>query len=245
MNARALLEHSGEAAGVNRKPIVNCPFSWDFRVARKPKYKYLEPGIAERFLNEGSVRIGTLFDFRKLEHGLWRGDAGEGTLLGRGTLSFDLREGTEVPAGLGHVLAPVRGSNACMRFVDCRFDIARSSPDYYIFCVSNRRWPDGRVRDKACIEIFDFPEFVGHISMALESQVKANTFPLCFVSVQYRERTSDLAGAERDQELAPIVKPSRYAWQNEARLLWQPRKTPIEPVVLSCGSLHDFCRLVR
>ncbi len=242
MNASSLLRHSGKVASVDHLPEVNCPFTWDFQSARRPKYKYLEPEVAEKFLNDGSVRIGTLFDFRGREHGSWRGDAGEGILRGCGTVSFELSKNTGVPEGLRGVLAPVRASNARMRFTDCHFDITSSSPDYYIFCVSKRKWRDHHARGMACIEIFNFPEFAGRISMALQRAVGANVYPLCYMSVQYRDRISDLANAERGQELAAIVKPKRYAWQAEARLLWQPRNTPISPVVLTCDSLREYCK---
>lgn len=41
-----------------------------------------------------------------------------------------------------------------------------------------------------------------------------------------------------------LMKDPSYEYQQEVRVIWEPRKTPIEPIILNCKAASRFCSLL-
>ena len=226
---------------MNHNPRVEQSQS-SLRITRL--YKYLAPKWADAMIQCGSMRIGTLNEYRAMEaRDAERGDVGEGTR----TLHSDERprvynSTTELPPVLrGIACGPgglaTNGPNAIV--------IENRVPDLYVYCVTE-------VFDAAVMNAF------GGACVSIES-------PAAFfasVDREFRNKLSTLGLSVRDGVLGGCVyasrhqnfhaavpvhdcflKPPAYRHQREFRAVWQPATLPISAIALECkAATSKYCR---
>lgn len=173
-----------------------------------PLYKATKSGYADNFFDTGEMRLGTIWDFRQLEHGFALGDEWEGIRSHRFT-----HQGIAVVAG-----AVVKDS-----FVFCmshNFDRNRFRHDGY----------DAAYR----IDSLEFFEEIGRVVPTTipiyGSLVHQVMYTNDYDEIAYiKKRIS--AGYERHRLNPPVglLKPKPYSYQNEVRAIFEP----VESVNLS------------
>ena len=183
-------------------------------------YKFMPKRFRCSFLDGTSIRVGTLFDFRKQEHhGGGKVDPLEGIIgvnagpTGKVTedMSYDLK------AGLMNSGVDISG----LSFRNNNVDVAFSSEDYFVFCASlelQQAVAEGLDPDyDCCIAIRGLREFGQKVSRGLMDRYP-NIEQVRNVGglVEYEERLfspSNFAGMA-----SPFLKETRFAYQKEYRI---------------------------
>jgi hypothetical protein len=205
-------------------------------------FKSMRRQYAVDFLVSGRLRIGSLYDFRKIEsYGDEVGDKGEGTK----DLYTDQRHITEqtIPEFLSDRIRVETGNRLDIimdgdGLVSARFQ----DPNLYLFCVSTDFDAERirRLEHDACLVIEDIM-FFQHLHNAMRPHIAPNTKGL-LGEVLYGTRRHF---HEHDPKLPmALVKPERFRYQREARALWIPRPDlSVEPFLYVHAPLAiDSCR---
>lgn len=207
-------------------------------------FKSMRRQYAEQFFADGKLRVGTLYDFRRVEdYGDETGDAGEGTKR----LYSDQRHVTEstIPAFLQRKIR-VGAGNRLDIVIDGDGELAADvqDPDLYIFCVSMDfdRERMRRLGHDACVVIED-TSFFQHLHNAMKPYIAPESKGV-LRDVIYGSRRH-FHTQDPGLQMA-VVKPERFAYQKEARALWLPHPgLPIEPFRYVHASLAiSSCRKV-
>lgn len=198
----------------------------------------------EKFLAAGELRVGTLYDFRRVEdYGDETGDAGEGTKQ----VYSDQRHVTEstIPAFLQQKIR-VGPGNRLDIVIDGDGELSAEfqDPDLYIFCVSMdfNRDRMRRLGHDACVVIED-ASFFQHLHNAMKPYIAPDSRGV-LRDVLYGSRRH--FHTEDPSLPMAVVKPERFKYQNEARALWLPHfDRPIEPFIYVHVPLAiSSCRIV-
>lgn len=189
-------------------------------VARLKFFKAMRRQYADQFFADGKLRVGTLYDFRRVEdYGDETGDAGEGTK----ELYSHQRHVTEstIPAFLQQKIR-VGPGNQLDIVIDGDGELSAEfqDPDLYVFCVSMdfNRERMRRLGHDACVVIED-TSFFQHLHNAMKPFISPESKGV-LRDVIYSSRRHFHA-QDRNLPMA-LVKPERFKYQNEARALWQP-----------------------
>lgn len=187
---------------------------------RYPHYKYLPSQFVDSFYADGSLRLGTLIDFKKMEEeDAERGDANEGKI------DFDNMN----PNDFYDLDGPIFGSMSCN--------------NSYIFCSSkeySRHLSQNIFKSDSCIRI-DSVEFYHEITKVVASRSK---IVASVGDVQYLSRNTIMNDALQWEGLPPQqqffmappvarTKLEKYAHQHEIRAMW-------EPIVEESGQILAF-----
>ena len=209
-----------------------------------PLYKYMRREHAAMLLKSGSLRIGTLAEFRDTEgHGDQIGDADEGRDLpiehvenasndDPDSISSFVRDVISVPQGPGRLT--IRGAT---------FGKVVDGPPAYVFCLSE--CVDAAQMElmgyDTCVRIAEPERFIASLTSKLNQlgHIKgAAEFGPC----EYRERERDWRGPPPLS--LGFIKPPKYSSQREVRALWPAARAEAEPVVVRVLSAARFCSLV-
>jgi hypothetical protein len=206
-------------------------------------YKLMERRWAEALINVGSIRIGTLADFRKEEaHAAGIGDEGEGTITHVSGRDWCPSGDVDLP-GL-----KLRGLAANMITIsNLGF---RCKTDALILCFTADRGAVGFPSEyNAIVEILDTVRFVETITRSL----RKNAHEMTFVALKrclYSDRENRLDRSTTSDEW--YRKPPRFAEQVEYRAAWSPSALLAEegltaPPAISPITLiePELCSLVR
>lgn len=210
---------------------------WD---ATQPVFKYLPRRYATALTQGQSIKVGTLKDFRNVEHhGAERGDAGEGVRAIRGTYSGPPNEFTSAAIGVGPGTRNIMINNS---YISSSFHM-----NAYVFCMSSvcSRATMALFDDAdTCVQIDDAKAFSKEIECVLRVSEK--------IPVSERLMRTVVYGGGRAFELrdvpevsAAFVKPSRFRPQYEVRMVWMS-KDPIEQkyALLSSVRVAKYCKIV-
>jgi hypothetical protein len=205
-----------------------------------PVYKFVSRKYLDHFFDTGSIRVGTLHDFRKIEaHGKWRGDDSEGKSNVVQHVPFVDR--IEEGSFLSNFISPGSGGH----FENNTFIQRRDFPNSFVFCTSSyfsndllQRWHQEEGVD-ACYEIFNWQAYKAEVSKKLApiADVIASSY------VTYV--TGDIDGESQQRHiLPPFVKKKEYDWQSEFRGVWL-HKAPSVDVKAACIEIPEarkYCR---
>lgn len=207
-------------------------------------FKYQPKEYVKGFFSKGNLKIGTLYEYRKIEiYGNAIGDDAEGIistdfeLPNGGTIHMgqDSREAeflrsipglSELPSGVKIVMA--KGA----KIID-----QNHSPDAYIFCTTAEFDPNVMKEfGGACFEIVQPEKFFKIISRAIRHQaILVGTAP-----ITYRSRQTDW---ERPHTVhGSMIKADKYAYQKEVRTLWNPLKESVKPLFIKVPDAIKYCR---
>lgn len=213
-------------------------------------FKYMKREHADRLVNEGSTRIGTLHDFRDEEsHGVGVGDAGEGKkLLSIHPEPQSVSAGSPLAKHLEAMGAMKLGPGVTVHLGDgCAFAGNHDHHDVYVWCCSTDLSAKAMAdlgSANTCVEIFDVPSFFQALDAAVRSRYEVQT--LGPASVVYGSRHEEWNGV--DMGTHPVfLKEARFAVQAEVRIAWSP-STPADKLgwfIVEHSDAGRFCRIVE
>ena len=213
-------------------------------------YKFLPKKYFNAFFNHGSLKLGTIYDFKdEIKHTAARGDSSEGLKVIRRQL-----DGTPIHLKHGEytdVLSDVFSGNVTIMGTGS-VSSQRCCNDAFIFCSSNEfteelflLWYNDSIKSgtsdltDSCYEIFDVQNFFSAISLA----IKHKATPLYGDNITYT--TDPIPHNDFAAKLHPAMTKeiNEYGWQKENRSIWQPIKYEIiTPWVLDIPAAREFCR---
>lgn len=211
-----------------------------------PLYKYMMKQHLEGFLKRGTLRIGTLYEYRKVEnYGPVIGDDAEGTQQtlfempegGRVDLSSDTQEAIylrQILPGVNNQKVPLQ-----VNFQPgSQIIFGGEAPELYIYCTAATF--DAEVMEKfgydACLEITIPSKFFGVISRTLRHKCDfADLGP-----IEYTEKRTDWTSPHQSPPW--MMKSREYAYQQEVRAIWKPKKATVEPFFIDVPDAIKYCR---
>lgn len=130
-----------------------------FVIRRAPPelFKYLEPQWADAMIDRGSIRIGTLADYRRDElHGAERGDAGEGTRIVESDSGPQTFTKDTLPDFIRGAIAIEGGGTLVVDAVGPAIVSTTRIPDIYVYSTT-AAFDAAVMRNfgEACVRIFD------------------------------------------------------------------------------------------
>lgn len=219
-------------------------------------YRYSKAQHNTSLLETGSIRIGTLHDFRRIEHAKGISDPNEGKKAVSHHIDHLSFIGSDPPRNskdhraldLGGVVIDTSGGGYVGRitFSDTRLVRRVDHSDCFILCLAT----DCSYQTMAefegaetCVQIVDPTGFFQALTLALN--VKR---PIRFMGVhrvRYASRQEVWNGEDLGMSPA-LLKEPEFERQHELRALWFPLDgRPISPLILTEEGLKPFCRLVE
>ncbi|WP_345984406.1 hypothetical protein WCX49_07130 [Sulfurimonas sp. HSL-1656] len=211
-----------------------------------PLYKFIEREFLEAFFRTGSLRLGTIYDFKDIvEHGVSRGDEAEGEhhlIRGiDGTVSISKDKYEPIISEIFRVEGEGKISLCNLSVV-----VPRRCQDGFIFCTSSiyneqlfRKWNKENDLD-ACYEIINQIGFISAINKAIKDSA---TFFACS-NVTYTEKQIDYQTPEANLHPAFTKVKDDYSWQHEHRIVWGARgpSGPLNPWIVYVPEAIQYCR---
>jgi len=210
-------------------------------------YKYVKKEHLDAFFTKGSIKIGSLYEYRQVEkYGTVIGDDNEGIyhteLSKNGTHEIDLSStSAEAEFFRNHVLRPdQRNSNVKVVMEDGAKIISQSnSPDLYIYCVS-KEFNVEVMKEfgcDSCIEIVRPDIFFNAISKKIRHKAKYDNV----VEIVYGGKTAHYT---RPHQVHPAIKKGTdYSYQKEVRAIWTPKKEIKSPIFVDVPKAIRACRV--
>ncbi len=210
-----------------------------------PLFKFLKAEHAETMLRTGRVRIGTLYSFREEEqHGTARGDRLEGSTGALGVIDqLTIEAGKALPPFFAKFLSvpadrPISVKNW---FVE----VAANDSDYFVYSFA--ALPDPRLfvafDCDTCVRITKPRSFFATLTDAISDRLLISDEPTASMKpVVYGDRRGYYNAAF--DHPGPFVKPPRYSYQREVRLLWTPAAIPIEPFIVDVPAIRALCEVI-
>jgi hypothetical protein len=206
-----------------------------------PLFKYCKRQHFEWLQRSGSLRIGTLSEYRNTEqYGTQIGDADEG--------GFPISGTRRMPAGSSLPGGGVRFEGEATATMTGCYVWLPHDRDRYLFCVSSvydedthrRLKADPQAQYDACYRINDPGPFFGSISRAIAD--RAQLLGVCFV--QYRDGVVDFASPLAYVPPELVKNRDGYAHLQEVRGVWRPLGPPVAPFPIDVREARRFCELV-
>lgn len=234
----------------------------------QPIYKYLERRHAEMMTNEGRIRIGTLFDYRKVEeYDMQRADINEGKMV----FVYDIDKEINVTE-LPDIFADRIEGNANFKNIILRAPL--DAPDCYVYCCS-QIFDETLMKDfgaDCCVEIFDVYAFAEAIGKKLADEGLIYNCvmpgPCNYIGHEVEHNFKETSEFLKDKEL--------FGHQSEYRIIYKPLikdndgqiikaeikhstdgiaefRVPmnagmsfpaIQPIIITCRKILDFCKLM-
>ncbi len=205
-------------------------------------YKYMSRRFAQGLIQQGSVRIGTLHEYRNDErYGPAIGDPDEGmkAIWSTDNMYADIPE--SIPDFTKDVVS-LTGKGSSM--TNCEVVLKLHSPNVFVFSISSKL--SKSILDRfpgydTVVKISNTKQFVRALTNALGAssliEPKALLADCIYMprSTYYKSDT----GAH-----PALIKDLSFAYQAEVRVLWQPRTEEICPQVLDIPGLQRFCRIL-
>lgn len=205
-------------------------------------FKYTTKKHAEGMVKNGSFRIGTLYDYRKIEnHGQEIGDREEGQkylYIGGDAI-------TENHPSFSNYTKQALGNIKMIDPQIIKNNLIINSPDLYIFATSlvlSRKIMRRMNKDyDSCVKITDGGAFFAALTLCFKRKGKiAGPF---FGSCIYMKRQYYY---KNDNEYeAALIKDSVHSYQKEFRTIWLPNNiSNIAPQKITCKSASKYCEIV-
>jgi hypothetical protein len=212
------------------------------RTGRTSVFKYLKRKYADQLLTMGTIRVGTLSDFQKVEHARGVADPNEGKKL----IVHDVEDEFFVDpkdATAFNEFSPIKIAAPNIQIVNLRLQNKQVSPDCFVLCLSSecseavRREFDGV---DACVQINNSDGFIAELTALLHSFRSVEL--LGVHACRYKKRREEWNGFNLGTHPA-LIKEPRFRGQKEIRVLWRPLSPdPIQPMVFGSVRLPKFCK---
>lgn len=225
---------------------------------RKSLYRYSAKKWNNALIERGSVRIGTLRDFRKSEHKPGISDPFEGTKELRHEID-EWNFGDELPGspsyharaanlmGIVRLMPHQSEEKATGGITGITFVRELEDPNCFIYCTSNRLHKGVMSQFEgadSCVEIYDWYGFFECLTIAINKRVPVVWGGLR--DVHYASRTEICNG--ENLGISPTwLKGDDFVEQYEARAVWHPvnPEEPIDWFAMEIPELSRFCRKIK
>jgi hypothetical protein len=209
-------------------------------------FKYLESKWLDGMLKRGSLKIGTLNEYRKSE-AAEIGDENEGKGTGYSNVFQGIySSSSEMPGLIGHAIKLFDSTDITLKDVGVSSEM--EFPDTYIYSLT--KTPSKKVMEHfgydACVEILDMGKFAGEMAIQLfnEGRIKRKNSLLheCFY---INERTFEIKN-QKDYLKLCWLKDPKFAHQDEFRIVFEPSALPNGsmyvdfPKIIDCLKIHVF-----
>lgn len=210
-------------------------------------YKYLKKEHLDSFLTNGSIKIGSLYEYREVEkYGSVIGDNSEGTyqteLSKAGTYEIDLgRASPESNFFRQHILRNDQQDSSIKIVMEDGAKIIASthSPNLYIYCVTSKYDPDV-MREfgcDSCLEINRPDIFFKAISKKIRHKAEFESV----VNIIYGSKNTHYM---QPHNVHPAIKKGlEYKYQNEVRAIWTPKKEINSPLYIEAPKAIRACNI--
>jgi len=191
-------------------------------------------------LAQGTVRLGTLHEFRDTEsHGDEVGDQAEGK---KWVFEQGRRMSYDQPSSISDFAATFIGRRGPPRvlFDHNTLEVEQGVPDCFVYCVTEE-FSERAMREcgyDACIELVNSQAFFNALDADLRRRDLVGDWNVCSCEYKPRRRTYD----PRDTDHPALLKEPRYSYQKEVRGIWEPRHRPVRPLILHVPQLTPFLR---
>lgn len=204
-----------------------------------PLFKFTEAQYAHAMVDRGSIRIGTLFDFRNQQaHRYSIGDWQEGDPHALAIFDhLELRPGEPPPPFLGGVFEPDPGGPTT--FEQLVVEKRGTDQDFFVVCVSAEYSTTllTQAGYDACVRINNPRGFFQALTNAIEDRVSEWSVHPCTYGVRHGPY-----GPAHDTPTV-WVKDARFGGQSEVRAVWTPKAYPIQPFSIEIPDIRPFLRI--
>jgi hypothetical protein len=230
-----------------------------FTMTAAPRlFKYMQRRHADALLAFGTVRVGTLYEYREIERlGSEIGDMLEAMAfcdLGKAEL-LQVRNSPRPLSHMGQFVWDMVATSPEADFVE-NFVPSYTAPNQYMYCATSEYSPEvmERFGYDTCVEIVDVARFVNGLSRVLAPFADFRGILYC----QYRDR--GFTFEEADTIVPEIIKEAGYFHQKEVRALWWPKypandpanpyhptENPypaIAPLIFPCPDILGCCKII-
>lgn len=208
-------------------------------------FRYSGQKYNDALLALGNVRVGTLHDFRRIEHKRGVSDPREGTK----SVSHYISSVTDKDVGSTNLDAlkkfEIFDVSDCKDWAINNIHISREFeyPDCFVHCVSVEYSMDvlGQFEGAdSCVEITDLIGFYNRLTKTLNSHVPVELEAVS--TVRYMLRKEEWNSRDWGEHPA-LMKEPEFSGQVELRAIWRPKFSgEISPILLNDIGLIDFCK---
>lgn len=209
-------------------------------------YKFVEHQYLTSFFESGSLRIGTIFDFKDIiSHSEARADKDEGKhrLMRSISSAIGIDSNSHEPI-IEELFRVKEGTSAILK--DFSIVVERHSPDGFVFCTSYtyseelfRRWYEDCEKNDACYLINDPEGFFKEI----DKVIKNKTLGGINSNVVYTPDPIPYNSAYARVPPAFTKEVEKYSWQKENRTVWGSMQQfgELRPFVVDVPEARRFC----
>jgi len=212
-------------------------------------YKYIKKEHLDLFYKNGSLKIGTLHEYRNEEDlGTVIGDNHEGLHItelnspkGR---EIDLAGNTpEAEYFRKHVLRSDQQDSKVKIIMEAGANLVAhtNSPNYYIYCVTSEF--DKSVMKEfgcnRCIEIFNPEKYFKEISRVIRHKAEYEGY----FDIVYGSKKTDHLNPHKIHPA--LMKETKYINQSEVRAIWRPKKEPKGSLFIKAPKALKYCRELK
>ncbi|ALM89624.1 hypothetical protein AOR13_572 [Alteromonas stellipolaris LMG 21856] len=225
-------------------------------------YRFTERRFNTSLCALGILRIGTLYDFRRMEHGKGIQDQFEGTkklftnMTGSRVKSgrrVEMKgpDGEDMVAYLqkdvnGYEYGAVTSLEDDLKSVkNLSYSSSVNAADCYVLCFSTSCDTDVLKElegSNSCVRIHDIKGFIETLTLAINHKVlikRVNWMP-----VVYKSREEHWDGKNLGMNPA-FIKGPEFSGQHEFRVVWTPKyKKELKPIFIADYKLGKYCTLV-
>jgi len=206
-------------------------------------YKYLRPEYAAMMLQEGVVRVGTLFEFRDMEMDEQRGDQGEGRLRLHSDAGHRVYNSTAELPPILRSMGINCGPGGLATSGEDAIVFESKGPNMLIYCMSERLDPEDMAQwGGACVQVADPCTFLDTLDNALRSDMARrgrHLGPLQVGRCSYLDRNHNW-----HRQLPPfwLLKPRCYQHQAEIRAGWEvDDATDLRAIIVKSRGIANTC----
>lgn len=210
---------------------------------RAPLFKFLEERFAIEMIRVGSLKIGTLYEYRDAER--YSGkilDQGEGKRKTK--IAIERFEGTGDE--LNEKIGLFTGAGQ-VRLYGSSVQINESNPNCYIYCTTSAFFSDTlhqAIKDgkEACVMITDPEQFFRDLSVHIPEKRFTGTYPCLYGKRDYNLSFENDQEALRQLRSIPpaLVKPSEHWPYREVRSIWESNEDTLQPFYPKVGELSKY-----
>ncbi len=206
-------------------------------------YRYSASRYTQSLLKLGCIRVGTLHDFRRLEHSRGIADPQEGKkLVTHWIEDFSAGRRLEIDSKAITEFGVASGDLSKFTMTGCHIARSFDESDVYILCFSSRCSSETMAQFEgtdSCLEILDTSKFLNRLTETI-SLISPVVFQGCY-EVVYGERRHPWNGEDWGQHPS-LLKETEFSKQYEFRAIWKSEANgPIEPLILCDYQSTQYC----
>lgn len=201
-------------------------------------YKYTRSCHAQKLLRMGTFRIGTLYDYRKGEHGAAISDIDEAKLSPSTHIDNEYWKRETRPELRRFINV---SQSASVTVLNSDFKSKVQSKNHYLYCFSDKFCTNlyDDFQADTCVAIINPKKFLTMMSASIQPFINPKKGSLS--RIQYVNRSA--THRELENCHPALVKGLSFKNQSEYRCLWQPIASEPQPFITGNYRIIEFCRL--